>query len=130
MNAKEIILSNLYGEQLWDKYGELAWALFAVALLFVLFGLMVKWYIEVKTAIKKNTETPEKWDWRYFIIHNLFKKSFSILANIIIAIAALRFCTELFNIPVSMGAAFAMGIGFDEVIKYVSRWQGKLKFKP
>ncbi len=127
MNVKEIFLSNLYGDSLWTTYGTSAWAIFAVALLFVLFGLIIKWYIEINRSIKKSPDTPNKWDWKYFIQNNLFKKSFSILANFIIALAALRFCTEIFNIPLSMGVAFAFGIGFDEVVRRVSQWQGGLK---
>ena len=60
MNVKEIFLSNLYGDSLWTTYGTSAWAIFVVALLFVLFGLIIKWYIEINRSIKKSPDTPNK----------------------------------------------------------------------
>lgn len=108
-------------------FGNATAVTYAAAFVFVIFGLIIKWYIEVKKGVKTNPETPERWDWRYFVSNNLFKKSFSILANIIIAFVALRFSTEIFNIPLSMAFALVIGIGFDEVINRISKWQGGLK---
>ncbi|HNX08437.1 MAG TPA: hypothetical protein PKL96_12705 [Bacteroidales bacterium] len=108
-------------------FGNATWITYVAGFVFVFFGLVIKWYIEISRAIKGNDNTPDRWDWRYFLQNNLFKKLFSIFANIIIAFVALRFSTEIFNIPLSMAFSLAIGIGFDEVVNRISKWQKKLK---
>lgn len=119
MTNKQIFISYLLGNATWITY--------IAASVFVLFGLIIKWYIQISRAVKKNPDTPDSFNWNYFVHHNLFKKLFSVVANIIIAFVALRFSTEIFNIPLSMGFALVIGIMFDIVVDRVSKWQGGLK---
>lgn len=109
--------------------GEATIVTYIGAFLFVLMGLVIKWYFQIKSAVKTKENTPKRFSWNYFISDNLFTKLFSILANFIICFVALRFSTEIFNVPVSMIFALTIGLGFDVVVDKMRSWQGKLKAK-
>ena len=118
---KEELLNYLLGDNTVITY--------VAAFVFVFFGLIIKWYFQIKSAVKTKENTPKRFSWNYFISDNLFTKLFSILANFIICFVALRFATEIFNVPVSMIFALTVGLGFDVVIDKIRSWQGKLKAK-
>ncbi|HEY5587561.1 MAG TPA: hypothetical protein VIK86_01245 [Candidatus Paceibacterota bacterium] len=119
MQNKEIFLNYLFGDNTAITY--------LAALFFLFLGLVIKWYIQIDKGVKTNINTPEAFSWAYYIQHNLFKQLFSIFANIVIAFVALRFSTEIFNIPLSMALACGMGIAFDFVVDKVSSWKSKLE---
>ena len=100
--------------------------LYIAALFFVIIGLVIKWYIQVKKGVKTNENTPDYFSWKYFLKQNLFAKLFSLFANICIAFVSLRFCQEIFNIPLSMFVALCMGLFFDFIIDKIKGLQNKL----
>jgi uncharacterized membrane protein len=108
-------------------FGGLSPVTYVAAFVFVFFGLIIKWYIQTNKAVKTNENTPSAFSWNYWLKNNLFKTLFSVFANIVIAFIALRFSTEIFNVPISMAFATVIGICFDIVIDKVSTWQGNLK---
>ena len=109
--------------------GEASIVTYIGAFVFVLFGLVIKWYFKIKSAVKNNVESPPIFSWGYFISNNLFTKLFSILANIIICFVVLRFSMELFNVPVSMLFALSVGMLFDYFVDFLRKWQGKINTK-
>jgi len=109
--------------------GEASIVTYIGAFVFVLFGLVIKWYFKIKSAVKNNVESPPVFSWGYFISQNLFTKLFSILANIIICFVVLRFSMELFNVPVSMLFALSVGMLFDYFVDFLRKWQGKINPK-
>lgn len=109
--------------------GEATIATYIGAFIFVLFGLVIKWYLKIKSAVKTNENSPPVFSWGYFISQNLFTKLFSIFANMIICFVVLRFSTELFNVPVSMLFALSVGMLFDYFVDFLRKWQGNLKNK-
>jgi len=109
--------------------GEASIVTYIGAFVFVLFGLVIKWYFKIKSAVKNNVESPPVFSWGYFISQNLFTKLFSILANIIICFVVLRFSMELFNVPVSMLFALSVGMLFDYFVDFLRKWQGKINTK-
>jgi len=106
--------------------GEATVVTYIAAFLFVLMGLVIKWYFKIKSAVKTNENSPAVFSWGYFIGQNLFTKLFSILANMIICFVVLRFSTELFNVPVSMLFALSVGMLFDYFVDFLRKWQGKI----
>ena len=118
MTNRQIFLNYLLGEASWIAY--------TVAMLFVFFGLIVKWYIQVRRGVYKNPASPNRFSLNYFVGNNLWRKLFGLFANVVIAFLALRFSQEIFNVPFSMGFAASIGIGFDVVIDAVSRWKSNL----
>ena len=109
--------------------GEASIVTYIGAFVFVLFGLVIKWYFKIKSAVKNNVESPPVFSWGYFISQNLFTKLFSILANIIICFVVLRFSMELFNVPVSMLFALSVGMLFDYFVDFLRKWQSKINPK-
>jgi hypothetical protein len=109
--------------------GEASIVTYIGTFVFVLFGLVIKWYFKIKTAVKTNENSPSVFSWGYFISQNLFTKLFSILANIIICFVVLRFSMELFNVPVSMLFALSVGMLFDYFVDFLRKWQGKINTK-
>jgi uncharacterized membrane protein len=109
--------------------GEATIVTYIGAFIFVLFGLVIKWYFKIKSAVKTNENSPPVFSWGYFISQNLFTKLFSIFANMIICFVVLRFSTELINVPVSMLFALSVGMLFDYFVDFLRKWQGNLKNK-
>ena len=109
--------------------GEASIVTYIGAFVFVHFGLVIKWYFKIKSAVKNNVESPPVFSWGYFISQNLFTKLFSILANMIICFVVLRFSMELFNVPVSMLFALSVGMLFDYFVDFLRKWQGKINTK-
>jgi hypothetical protein len=109
--------------------GEATIVTYIGAFIFVLFGLVIKWYFKIKSAVKTNENSPPVFSWGYFISQNLFTKLFSIFANMIICFVVLRFSTELFNVPISMLFALSVGLLFDYFVDFLRKWQGRLKDK-
>ena len=118
---KEELLKYLLGDNTIITY--------IAAFVFVFFGVIIKLYLQIKSAVKTNENTPSQFSWNYFLSNNLFTKLFSILANFIICFVALRFATEIFNVPISMIFSLTVGLGFDVVVDKLRSWQGKLKDK-
>lgn len=119
METKQIFLNYLFG--------EITPITYVAAFIFLFFGLVIKWYIQINKAVKTNENTPSEFSLSYWFAHNFFKSMFSLFANVIIAFVALRFSSEIFNIPLSMFLALTLGICFDFVIDKISQLQSKLK---
>lgn len=105
---------------------DITTGVYFASFLLVAIGLFIRWYIATIRGIKRNPDSPAKFDFMYWITHNWLSKLLSVAFTVAITYCTLRFIPELtqwmgFKIPPLSTACLAVGIGvcFDWV---VSRW--------
>lgn len=99
--------------------GPLTIAQFLAAFIFAILGVLLKLLIESnqRTPVKTNAEgqpEPNHFKWAKLFCDNAKR----ITANILLIAVCIRFTPELWNAPLKMIIAFAIGFFLDYIAKY------------
>lgn len=76
-------------------------------------GMLIRWYITTRKAIKTNPETPHKFSLMFWVRDNVLTKLGSLGATIAVIYAFMRFSIDLIGQPATMFLAFLIGLFFD-----------------
>ncbi len=100
---------NFLSELVHHLTGGYSAAFKVAALLLILFGALINILYDVQTRNVSSIETPMTWDWKYFWKENRLRFGL----NLLIAMAVVRFFTDLTGRPLIMEYCFLTGIAFD-----------------
>jgi Na+/melibiose symporter-like transporter len=92
------------------------------------FGLIGVYYSKITFAAKRNplkSESPVKWDWKYFINDNIipFLKNSSLV--ILTIFLSIRFVQQFTGSGITMVYCLGVGLGLDEVIEKIKKFRNK-----
>ena len=113
------LLGNILGN-------KLTWVGYAGALIFTFMGLYLRWYFKAKDSIKTDPNTPDKFNFSYWLRDNLLPKLAGIMATLIIIFLSLRFATEYFGLIPSMAMAVVVGLCFDWFMDFLKKLNPQL----
>lgn len=109
-------------DKFWELiFGSNPWYWYAAAYVFALSGLFIRWAIKTNNGIKNNLDTPDWFDWKYWVKHNLVRSLKSIFVTIIVVFLCLRFASEWFGVVPSMVFAAGIGLAFDWFLNVIKK---------
>jgi len=109
-----------------DILGSLPFSTYLSAFFFAMLGLFLRHTIIVRKSIKKSSDTPNKFDFKYWFANNFMTKLSVVLTNIVVIFIALRFSVDLFSVEVSMFFSFLLGLSIDLVFDKIRKLQNNI----
>lgn len=115
-------------EEFWKLVlGNVSWWWYLAAFFFSSLGLFLRWAWRTNRGVKTNPNSPDKFDWNYWIVNNLKPKLISVTTTIVVIFICLRFASDWFGIIPTMVFAFIIGVALDWFIDFIKNIPNRQK---